>query len=66
MWEGADDENPTSVDPESSTLEFDPEELAKIQSSLDWLENNEEPWEIALYHWRVTSPYRRKQIGGKL
>lgn len=60
LWEGNDSLDAVPVPEE---VEFDPAELDAIQPNLQWLQNNEEPWEQAHYHWRVTSAYRRKKIG---
>lgn len=43
--------------------EEDPEELERLQPSIEWLENYEEPWQTAVDHWTLTSAYRRKKIG---
>lgn len=34
-----------------------------IKNSIDWLQDNEEPWEETLNHWSKTEEYRRSQIG---
>lgn len=32
----------------------------EVQNSIDWLTDNEEPWDTALLHWKQTYSYRHK------
>lgn len=43
--------------------ELGEEELEKLQPSIDWLKNYEEPWDAALKHWKLTSSYRKRKVG---
>lgn len=57
---------PLQIEDLDASAEIEIENIDAIRDSIDWLKNNEEPWETTVHHWELSYKYRQSKKGNNL